>query len=283
MNTTRLQFHNASGDAFVANLHLPDGDGPFPVVVVCHGFKAFKEWGFFPHLCDALAAGGWAALRFNFSHCGVSGDGDVYDDLPRFAHNTVSQELEDVAAILAWIVRGGDSRLDPARIALLGHSRGGGVALLTASMEPRIRTLVGWNAVSTFERFGPDALADWRRAGVHYIENRRTKQMMPMDVSVLADMEANRERYDIIAAVSRLSIPVLFVQGAEDFTVPPLEMKALAAAAAGRAETRLVAGADHTFNSRHPMKRESPELAEAIAATRAFLTRLLRSTPGATL
>lgn len=275
MNSLPLRFENASGDGFVGDLHLPEGAGPFPVVVVCHGFKAFKEWGFFPHLCEELAAGGLAAVRFNFSHCGVSGDGDVYDQLPKFAHNTVSKELEDVAAVLDW-VRGGDGpRLDGARIGLLGHSRGGGIALLAARLHGPVRAVVGWNAISTFERFGPDAIENWRRSGRHFIENRRTRQMMPLDAAVLVDMEAHRKRYDLQAAIAALNVPVLLVQGEEDTTVPPLEMEALAAASGGRAETRMIAGADHTFNSRHPGKRTTPALAEAIRATRSFLLKHL--------
>ena len=43
-----------------------DGKGR-PAVVVCHGFKGFKDWGFFPHLAHRLANAGLTTVTFNFS------------------------------------------------------------------------------------------------------------------------------------------------------------------------------------------------------------------------
>ena len=39
-----------------------------PAVVICHGFKGFKDWGFFPKLSERLAVAGFTALSFNFFH-----------------------------------------------------------------------------------------------------------------------------------------------------------------------------------------------------------------------
>ena len=42
-----------------------------------HGFKGFKDWGFFPHLADRLARAGLVAVSFNFSGSGVGPDGET--------------------------------------------------------------------------------------------------------------------------------------------------------------------------------------------------------------
>ena len=46
---------------------LPDEPGERPTVVICHGFKGFMEWGFFPALATLLAERGFVAVRVNLS------------------------------------------------------------------------------------------------------------------------------------------------------------------------------------------------------------------------
>src|SRR2546422_2141682 len=74
--------------------------GERPVVVVCHGLKGFKDWGFFPYVVERLARAGFAAVSFNFSGSGVGGDGERFDELERVAHNTYSKELQDLHIVL---------------------------------------------------------------------------------------------------------------------------------------------------------------------------------------
>ena len=270
-----LLLDNTSGEELYASVHRPEGSGPFPVVVVCHGFKGFKDWGFFPYLCDRLAESGLAALRFNFSHCGVVGHGDEYNAMERFAHNTIGRELVDLEGVLTEVHEGRISGLDGRRIGLFGHSRGGGIVLLGADHLTHARCAATWAAVSTFDRFTPESVEAWRRAGTYTVQNARTGQEMPMDIEILTDFEANREAYDIEAAIARLRIPLLFVQGEEDTSVSPFEMETLLAASGGRAETLLIPGANHTMNARHPFTDTSPELEAALDRTLAFYARHL--------
>ena len=56
---------------------------PRPAVVIVHGFKGFKDWGFFPLVAQRLAAAGHAAVSFNFTGSGVTrhdGRGCAGDD-----------------------------------------------------------------------------------------------------------------------------------------------------------------------------------------------------------
>jgi hypothetical protein len=61
--------------------HLPAaGRTPVGVVLLCHGFKGYKDYGFFPHLASSLARDGFIAHRFNFSHSGVT---PIYETFAR--------------------------------------------------------------------------------------------------------------------------------------------------------------------------------------------------------
>jgi uncharacterized protein len=40
-------------------------------VIVCHGFKGFAHWAFFPYLARSLAEAGLNAITFDFSGSGI--------------------------------------------------------------------------------------------------------------------------------------------------------------------------------------------------------------------
>jgi pimeloyl-ACP methyl ester carboxylesterase len=78
------------------------------------------------------------------------------------------------------------------------------------------------------------------------------------------------EVYDIQAAIRKLAIPVLLVQGEADTTVPPTEAAALKAANP-QAELVLLPGEGHTFGSAHPATDLEQLPAGFLAATEATL------------
>ena len=161
-------------------LRFPGGAGPHPAVVICHGFKGFMEWGFFPPLDDLLVGRGYATVRFNFTGNGMRPGDELVTAPEAFRHATFSKDLDDLLAVLDAV--GGDSgtlggdRIDRDRLGLLGHSRGGGASILAASQpqwRSRLKALVTWAAVCTFRRFR-DWEDDWRKNGELPIQNART-------------------------------------------------------------------------------------------------------------
>ena len=255
------------GEPIRGDLRLPDGEGPHPVVVVCHGFKGFKDWGFHPWLGERLAGAGLAALHFGFSRNGVVRDGGDVEDLDAFRRNTLSIERDDLDTVLdAALSDALDASLDPARLGLMGHSRGGGIAVVGAAERPEVKALVTWAAVSHFDRIVDEpTLAEWRRSGAYAVVNSRTGQKLPMGVEFLDDVLANLPRLDVLAAARRLAVPALVLHGTADETVPFAEGEALAAAA--RSRLHALDGAGHTFGAVHPFAGESPHLDEAARAT----------------
>ena len=102
---------------------------PRALVVIVHGFKGFKDWGFFPWTAQRLMQHRLAVCRFNMSRSGIGEDPETFDRLDLFEHDTYSTQLRDLAAV----VRHAQRKFPNLPTFLLGHSRGGGVALLGAA------------------------------------------------------------------------------------------------------------------------------------------------------
>jgi pimeloyl-ACP methyl ester carboxylesterase len=135
---------------------------------------------------------------------------------------------------------------------LLGHSRGGGVALLGAQDVPGLAGVVVWSPISRVDRWDEATQRDWRARGVLEVENARTKQIMRMSPVILDDYEANRERLDVLAAAERLRVPLLVVHGGADESVPVAEGR-LIAERSPLSSLVVIQRASHTFNSIHPL------------------------------
>ncbi len=272
--STPFEIRNASGDRIRGNVHAPGRPEGAPVIIICHGFKGFKDWGAFPAVAEFLARLGWIAIRFNFSHNGIGDNETEFTELEKFAENTLSKEMEDLQAVIEEVTGG---RLfpyaaDTSRVALLGHSRGGGIVILKAAEEPRVKAVVSWASVSTFDRWGPETRKRWKAKGIIEVMNTRTNQRMPMKVSLLEDFEANRERFDILKGVKKLEVPLLIVHGEQDVSVPVEEAgKIYEAANKERTDMLIVPNADHVFGARHPFEGMPPALASVLQGTADWL------------
>jgi uncharacterized protein len=262
------------GETIRGDIRIPDGPPPRTAVVVIHGFKGYKDWGFFPHVATRLAAAGHAVVSFNFTRNGIGSDPDAFTELDSFGRNTLSLELDEVRLILTEVFEGDLLPRRPRRVGLLGHSRGGGQAILAAAEEPRVAALVTWAAVSHFDRWSDEVREEWRSTGRVWVLNTRTGQQMPLDITLLEDYERNSQRLDISAAAARATQPWLVVHGVEDITVQPDEARTLARAREG-VRLALIDGAGHTFEARHPFEASTRELDDALERTVAHFRRHL--------
>ncbi len=253
------------GDVF-----LPENPRGLPVVVGLHGFKGFKDWGFWPELGQRFAAAELALVTFNISGSGIGEDLQTASDVDGFERNTIAKELQDLGRILDAVTQRElpIGSADVRKLGLLGHSRGGGVSILRAGRDPRVRSLVTWASVATFYRYTDEQRDMWRRVGSVPIENSRTGQVFQLRTDLLDDLESHPDAYDIEAAAARLKIPYLIVHGTRDETVP-VEEAELIARGADRSLTRsrLIEGGGHTFGAVHPFRGSPPELERAIDAT----------------
>ena len=256
--------------------HREDAKGA-PVIIIVHGFKGFKNWGFFPDLSERLAMAGYVTLTPNFSRNGIGYDYNTFEHLDKFAENTHSHEMKDLQMVIDHICseKIGKRTIDVERIALLGHSRGGGTAILKAAeLGDRITCIVTWASVSTFFRFDDSQIAQWKKAGFIEIENSRTKQMMRMNKAYWDDLYKNK--YDILKAAKVLENPALFIHGQEDTSVSPKdsqEIHDICASYVKRLE--LIENTGHTFGITHPMEKASQEYEMACLFTESWFDNYL--------
>ena len=249
------------GGTVRGRLLLPEGRGPFAWVVQVHGYTSSGEWGFHPELARRLVARGIAALRFEFSGDGRDEAGGVDRDV--VGRGTYVGELADLAVVRAWARS--QPELDADRAALVGHSRGGAMGLLHAAEAGGYRTVVGWAAMHRILNFAVERLDRWRREGRIDILHHGLGERVLLDVSVLESAERHAARLDILAAVRRLAIPLLILQGRRDLALPASCAEQLVAASP-HPETRLrwIEAAGHVFGAREPMPDPFPERLETL-------------------
>jgi pimeloyl-ACP methyl ester carboxylesterase len=280
MGAVTFELANRRGDPIRGDARFPDTPaGKLPTVVVCHGFKGFKDWGFFPHLGERLAGAGFLSLCFNFSGSGIGPDLQNFTELDRFAADTISQQIDDLGCVLDAIESGRvvGGRADLRRLGLLGHSRGAATAILRAHEDPRLRSVVTWAPVSSILRWSDRELAQWRAQGYLEFLNTRTGQQMRVNYTAIEDWLANRDRFDLRRAVAELACPLLIVHGEEDLSVRVEEGRELHEAAAPRGKCELVVlpHTGHTFGVEHPWKGPTPALERAIDRSIVWLEQSL--------
>ena len=240
-------------------------------IIVCHGFKGFKDWGFFPYLAERLVIGtGCAVASFNFSGSGIGPDLETFTDLEGFGRNTFSREVADLEAILDGLRAGrlGDARLDPPHpVGVIGHSRGAAAAILVGARRPEVRAVVTWAGIGSvfrYEEWFAESLGD---GDVMEVVNARTGQRLPLYRDVLDDLRRNRAALDMGAAAGRLGSSLLIVHGTADEAVPVAEAHALHGATGGGADLAIIDGAGHTMDASHPFPGTNPNLDEAVRLT----------------
>ena len=232
-----LYFENE--DQLIAGtLHIPDGNGPWPGVVFCHGLSGSKiETHFlFVNASRRLARRGIASLRFDFRGSGES-EG-------KFVDMTPSAEISDARRALDVFAQ--QPEVDASRIGIVGLSLGGLVAACTAGREPRIKSAVLWapvadlpgiiNAQQTGAQKSTLASRGWADIGG-----------LKLGSTFLDDMLTVRPADEIAGSDS----PLLIIHGSADQTVPVENAEQFYSSAQrpGRKITKLIIdGADHTFN-----------------------------------
>ena len=253
---------------------------PKPLIIFCHGYKGYKDWGAWNLVAERFAEEGYFFLKFNFSHNGGTPNNSIdFPDLEAFAQNNFSKELDDLEDILNFISSTNDfeNELNSKAISLIAHSRGAGIILIKASESHKIKNVITWAGVSDFKaRFmiGSVQFNDWREKGITHIENSRTKQLMPHYFQFFQDFAANEERLTIKLAVQKLNVPLLIIQGSDDTTVTELEAKMLHQWNS-KSELEIIKNGDHSFGTIHPWKESQlpKELQKVVEKSIIFLKR----------
>ena len=235
----------------VYDLNIPDT--PKALVIFVHGYKGYKDWGAWNLVENEFLKHQFGFLKFNMSHNGGTVDQPIdFPDLDAFGNNDYTKELYDLNRIITLAkIKLKDLRLN-IPIYLVGHSRGGGIAILQTAKDDRIKKLVTWAAISDIESRFPtgDELDDWKVSGVRYVMNGRTNQAMPHFYSFYENYIENKDQLNIEAACKKIKVPFLPIHGDMDLAVSISEGIQLSRWADVPLE--IIKGAEHTFQTKQP-------------------------------
>jgi dipeptidyl aminopeptidase/acylaminoacyl peptidase len=135
--TRKLFRYRSEGLNLYGFLNIPDGNGPFPVVIILHGFvetAQYRTVAYSARYADALAESGFLVIHPNLRWYAPSPDapnqlgiGDTIDTL-----NLISLVRQQSGS------EGMLKKADGERIALWGHSMGGGIVLRLLILDPQL-------------------------------------------------------------------------------------------------------------------------------------------------
>ncbi|HMS65360.1 MAG TPA: alpha/beta fold hydrolase [Ignavibacteria bacterium] len=280
-----IEIKNIHNEILRADIRFPETENKseseslkLPVVIFCHGFKGFKDWGCFPYLMERVAAAGNFAVSFNFSYNGTGENENDQNDFARlelFAQNTFSRELDDLGSVIDFITENKNNyNYDPQNITLIGHSRGGGIAILKTAEDNRVKRLIVLASVCNFDRYSDVLKKKWKETGFFEVLNSRTNQIMRLNYTLIEDIEKNRERLDIQKAISEINVPALIIHGTQDITVDYSNAEDLYSRSnKEKTELVLIENTGHTFGAVHPYEGTTKALEEAITIIENFLKK----------
>jgi dienelactone hydrolase len=138
--TTKTVVVKVSGRSFPARIAYPTRGGRFPAVAFAHGYAARASW--YAGMLRSLAAAGYVVIAPDSETGRLPSHLRLADDLNR----SLRWLSEQSATGTGDIPRG---KVDAARTAVAGHSMGGGVALLAATRDRSVDTVVTLAAADT--------------------------------------------------------------------------------------------------------------------------------------
>ena len=221
-------------------LTVPEGEGPFPLVILVHGsgpndrdetiglLKPFRD------LAEGLARNGIAVYRYD-KRTFVYGE-----ELSSDIHLTLQEETID-DAVMAVQVLAQQPGIDPSRIFVLGHSLGAGaVPAIDQELQKEEAKACGYILMAGSPR-GLDVLVKEQTEYLYSLmaevteEQQASKDALMADLDRLHDLDALADTdmvmgaykaywewldgYDILQTAKQITVPCLLLQGEEDYQV----------------------------------------------------------------
>lgn len=168
-------------------MNVPSGKGPYPVVLVLHGYvnpATYRTLAYTTRYADAIARMGYVVIHPNYrGHPPSQGSPEGV-----FRVNYAIDVLNLAAIVRGQSGKGPLAKADGSRMGLWGHSMGGGIALRVAVVDPRVRAVVLYGSMSGDERKNASQ--------IYYVYSGRTRG--------LAELNAPDERIKAISPIYHL-------------------------------------------------------------------------------
>lgn len=279
MNGKKVDFRHIYGT--VEGIYHDAGNDS-PLVIIINGHNGFYNYGMFPYIQQKFMENGISSYSFNFSHGGVIGDADHFEDLEKYEQNCMRLETEDLVAILQ---HAGEHFKRHPNLFLFAHSLGGVPTLFgakkAAEEKIRITGIILISTVKTLNFWPSQVIKEWALAGVYYKKNNRTLQELPQGFEFLQEIVKSETQWNIRQAIQSLSVPILIIHGSNDEAVPAEHGETIYSWIKDRDPHNhllIIPGASHTYNTKHPFEKTSDQLEELLKTSIAWIRKLTLST-----
>src|SRR3989344_363865 len=192
-------------------MNIPNGDGPFPLVLTNHGHidpSIYTRGRGLRREQDFLARRGFAILHSDYRGHGESDPSPVEDE---GSYDAGIEYSMDVLNAIQAVRDAALPQVDASRVGMLGHSMGGGISLNIAVAHPD-----AVDAIALYASVHVDAWENFNRWRRERPEGDRTLR----ELGTRAENPARWDRLSSLTYLDDLRAPVILFQGSNDQDVP---------------------------------------------------------------
>lgn len=231
----KINIPTSNGKNLAAVVHTPV-TATDKLAILCPGHLDSKDYPHLIALAEDLVKQGYTVVRFDPLGTWES-DGSNAD-------YTITQHLHDIRTVIDYML--GQNHFD--HILLGGHSRGGMNSILYAAQDPRIsKVLAIMPPYAIIRTVNKDKVTQWKKDGFRVSARDVPGQTAKREFTVpYANIEED-SRHDVLAAVKKVHVPIIFLTGDQDTIVLPADVKTIFEQANEPKKFIVMAGIGHDY------------------------------------
>lgn len=157
------------GEQLLGVFYLAAGPGPHPTAIVMHGFPGYEQN---LDIAQSLRRAGWNVMAVHYrGSWGVKGN---------FSFTHVAEDADAEVAFLLDPAIQAKYRVDPKKIALVGHSMGGFAVASAAAHSPAVAAVVMISAWNIAGPFATVSAKDEQAAVARFVQGQAKNDLAPL-------------------------------------------------------------------------------------------------------
>lgn len=248
----KVVLQNLKKQKIVGILNIPKIKPPYPAVIICHGFKGYKEQMHLQSLASQLAQNGILAFRFDFGN----GLGESYGQLEDISFG---QYLDDLKTVVNYLAK--QKFVDKKRIGLAGHSLGGQLILHYAPIDKRIKVLADLAGViyhglgdTGIEKILKKQSINIEKDSHFFVFSKSKKKKFKVKINFYFELV----NCNTAKKIKQIKVPTLIIHGSRDESVPLSHSRLVYRLVKGQKKMTIIPGAPHTWRQPKYYKKINP-------------------------
>jgi esterase/lipase len=211
----RLFIKNRKGLKLAAIIQKPRGKGPFPTVILLHGFTGYKEEANIVKLAKGLEKERIASIRFDASGFNES-EGTIKDNY-RF-----SNYVKDVESVYSYLKK--LNFVDSSRIGVCGHSLGAQLSIIWGSTHPEVKCIcpISPPIKLVTQDVYKNLIKEWKQKG--YFEKTSSNSRIGK-IRIPGEFIEDAWKWNTLDYIEKVKQPIFIITGSEDKDVYPFISK----------------------------------------------------------